>query len=213
MAREEFVVQECGIGDFIQFLRGQHRAVIDTKDESILFNASVFDPPAGAVGYRRQAYFKASSFMVLDFDDGDLSPEAFEQIFWSEAGRGRKRSFVICNSFSRCAATPNKFRVILFYKRPATTLQQHQAVYDAIVARLKEHDFSAESARLDPACRSGVPIFLSSVHQSRPSRVGFLCRTRNEGKGLGAMRHRPGDVRQDRSTGSSEAGGELDHRR
>ena len=97
--------------------------------------------------------------MVLDFDNGDLSPEEFDRIFWSEAGRGQKRSFVICNSFSRCEATPNKFRVILFYKRPATTLQQHEAVYDAIVSRLEENGYSAKSAKLDPACRSGVQSF------------------------------------------------------
>jgi hypothetical protein len=97
--------------------------------------------------------------MVLDFDDGDLSPGEFERIFWSEAGRGQKRSFVICNSFSRCEATPNKFRVILFYKRPAATLQQHEAVYDAIVSRLEENGYTATSAKLDPGCKSGVQTF------------------------------------------------------
>ena len=49
--------------------------------------------------------------------------------------------------------------MILFYKRPATTLQQHEAVYDAIVARLEEHGYTTELARLDPACKSGVQSF------------------------------------------------------
>jgi hypothetical protein len=49
--------------------------------------------------------------------------------------------------------------VILFYKRPATTLQQHEAVYDATVSRLEENGYSAKSAKLDPACRSGVQSF------------------------------------------------------
>jgi hypothetical protein len=157
------------ISDFLTFLRGQHRAVIDRKEESILFNPCVFVPPQGGEGYRRKDYFKESSFMVLDFDNGDLSPREFDRIFWSEAGRGQKRSFVICNSFSRCEATLNKFRVILFYKRPATTLQEHEAVYDAIVSRLEENGYSAKSAKLDPACRSGVQSFYlpctNRVHQ------------------------------------------------
>ena len=49
--------------------------------------------------------------------------------------------------------------MILFYKRPATTLQQHEAVYDAIVSRLEENGYTAKSAKLDPACRSGVQSF------------------------------------------------------
>jgi hypothetical protein len=159
MHRDEFVSKEGSIGDFLTFLRGQHRAVIDSKEESTLFNPCIFEPPHGGEGYRRKDYFKESSFMVLDFDNGDLSPEEFDRIFWSEAGRGQKRSFVICNSFSRCEALPNKFRVILFYKRPATTLQQHEAVYDATVSRLEENGYSAKSAKLDPACRSGVQSF------------------------------------------------------
>ena len=159
MRRDEFVSKEGSISDFLTFLRGQHRAVIDSKEELTLFNPCVFEPPQDGEGYRRKEYFKESSFMVLDFDNGDLSPGEFDRIFWSEAGRGQKRSFLICNSSSRCEATPYKFRVILFYKRPATTLQQHEAVYDAIVSRLEENGYSAKSAKLDPACRTGVQSF------------------------------------------------------
>ena len=42
------------------FLRGQHRAVIESKEESILFNPCVFEPPQGEEGYRRKGYFKES---------------------------------------------------------------------------------------------------------------------------------------------------------
>jgi hypothetical protein len=115
--------------------------------------------------------------MVLDFDNGDLLPKDFERIFWSEAGRGQKRSFLICNSFSRCEATLNKFRVILFYKRPATTLQQHEAVYDAIVSRLEENGYSAKSTKLDPACRSGVQSFyLPCTNRSHQEWAFFATR-------------------------------------
>ncbi len=153
------MTREFTIHEFVAFLKVQYRAVIERKEESQLFNASVFDPPEGADGFRKKEYFRASSFMALDFDNGNLSKDDFVRIFWTEAGRGQKRSFLICNSFSRCEALPNKFRVILFYKRLAWSLHQHEAVYDAVVDRLAEHGYSAKSAKLDPACKSGVQSF------------------------------------------------------
>ena len=95
----------------------------------------------------------------MDFDDGDLTPEQFIDIFWKKAGAAQKRSFLICNSYSRSAEKPNRFRVILLYRRPATALEQHQAVYDAIVSRLAEAGYSEEAAGLDRTCRSGVQSF------------------------------------------------------
>jgi hypothetical protein len=122
-------------------------------------------------------YFKQSSFLLLDFDGGNLSPEDFERIFWMTAGRGLKRSFVICNSFHRCAATPNKFRVVMFYKRPATSLEQHKAVYKAIVARLEEHGFTAESSKLDPQCKTGVQsYYLPCTNGDHPKWAFFAAR-------------------------------------
>jgi hypothetical protein len=59
---------------------------------------------------------------VLDFDGGALSPEAFEEIFWTKAERGQRHSFIICNSFSCSPEAPNKYRVIFFYLRPALAL-------------------------------------------------------------------------------------------
>ena len=152
-------VAQLSIPDFVAFLRTQAKVVRDKKTESLLFNPCLFDPPENAPGYRRKDYFRQSSFLVLDFDDGNLSPEEFERIFWHDAGRGQKRSFVICNSFSRSPQNPNKFRVILFYKRPATSLEQHEAVFDAVVTRLQDHGYTPESAKLDPSCRSGVQSF------------------------------------------------------
>ncbi len=49
-----------------------------------------------------------------------------------------------------------KFPVILFYKHLAWSLHGHEAVYDAVV---EEHGCSAKSAKLDPACKSGVQSF------------------------------------------------------
>ena len=155
----EHLVKELSINDFLALLRKQAKAVRDRKEDAAFFNPCVFEPPPGSSGYRKIDYFRQSSFLVLDFDDGNLSPEEFERIFWHEAKRGQKRSFVICNSFSRSPDKPNKFRVLLFYKRPAMSLFQHKAVLESVVARLEKHGYSKQSAKLDPACWSGVQSF------------------------------------------------------
>ena len=42
------------------------------------------------------------------------------------------------------------------FKRPAVSIDEYQAVYDAIVERLKENGCEPEVIRLDPVFRSGV---------------------------------------------------------
>ena len=155
----QFKVQLLGYQDFIKLLRTSSKALVDAKEKQYLFNSTIFKPPDEAMGYRRKEYFYCSFFIVLDFDDGNLSPEQFIDLFWQKAGVAQKRSFLICNTYSRSAETPNRFRVILLYRRPATTLEQHQAVYDAIVGRLAEAGYSEEAAGLDRNCRSGVQSF------------------------------------------------------
>ena len=154
-----FHVAELSIPEFKAFLKKQAAACRDNKTDLVLFNAATFDPPQGAEGYRRQEHFKQSSFLVLDFDNGALSPERFVEIFWSKARWGRKRSFVICNSFSRSAEQPNRFRVILFYKRPATSIEQHKAIVADVIGRLEANGFPNSSHGLDPNCKSGVQSF------------------------------------------------------
>ena len=172
--RQEFLQRGGSISDFVAFFKARASEPLKAKDESLLFNPCIFDPQEGATGYRRKEHFKQSSFLVLDFDDGSLSPEDFIKIFWTEAKRGTKRSFVICNTFSRTPQTPNKFRVIMFYKQPATTLEQHRAVYDLVLARLGESGYSASDAKLDHACRSGVQSFyLPCTNKKHPEQAIF----------------------------------------
>ncbi|MGJ0508329.1 MAG: DEAD/DEAH box helicase family protein [Methylocystis sp.] len=172
--RDDFFPWYGTIEEFLQFLREQHKAVIEEKSESVFFNPCLFDPPEGAEGYRRKDYFVASSMMVLDFDGGDLSPEKFEEIFWSKARRGQKRSFAICNSFSRSEKLPNKFRVFMFYRRPVTSFEQHLAIYNAIVSRLEENGYTAASAKLDKACKAGNQSFYLPCTNRRSQEWAFF---------------------------------------
>src|SRR4051794_3850273 len=98
-----------------------------------------------------------------------LAPEEFEPIFWHEAGLLRRRSFVICNSFSRSPEMPNKFRVIMPFKSPALSIDEFQAVHDAIVERLAEDGFDKSKSGLDPQCRSGVqPFYIPCTNRQFP---------------------------------------------
>ena len=102
---------------FIREMKELSKTLIDDKEEDTwLWIPSTFDPAKGASGYRTEENFVASYFLVLDFDGGDLSPEAFEDIFWRKAKKGQRHPFIIHNSFNRRAENPNKFHVILPYK-------------------------------------------------------------------------------------------------
>ena len=83
---DEFLVHPFQTEDFVEFLKQQSLAIVKKKSDKLLFNPCLFEPPDGADGYRRMDYFKQSSFLVLDFDDGELSPEKFASIFWDDAG-------------------------------------------------------------------------------------------------------------------------------
>lgn len=155
---EQFRSVNLPLSQFIKALRQQSKAPIDTKEEQYLFNPATFISREGE-SFRTQASFGSSSAMVLDFDDGNLSPERFKGIFWNDVTGPLRTSFIICNSFSRSPERPNKFRVILPYCKPAQSIAEHQAVYDSIVARLEESGFTRASAKLDLACRSGVQSF------------------------------------------------------
>ena len=187
--RDEFHVGELSIHDFVAFLKKQASAFQDSKDDLTLFNSSVFEPPRGAEGYRRQDYFRRSSFLVLDFDNGELSPEQFIGIFWSKARRGQKRSFLICNSLSRSLQQPNRFRVIMFYKRPATSIGQHEAILADVIRRLELNGF--------PDARTGsIRIANRAFSRSTcPGRTGsirslaFFEDIRPEDARARAMRH------------------------
>jgi hypothetical protein len=54
---EEFVTHKWTVHEFVSFLKGQHRAVIERKEESALFNPCVFAPPEGVDGFRQKAVF------------------------------------------------------------------------------------------------------------------------------------------------------------
>ena len=119
---DDHSTDELSIQSFIQRLKTMSKAPLRKRDEGSFFNAADFDHQLSGVGYRTIANFVSPSFMALDFNSGELSPDRFVEIFDTKAGRGRKVPFVICNSFGRKPGDLNRFRVILFYKKPAKSI-------------------------------------------------------------------------------------------
>ncbi len=167
-SRREFSDHRLTISDLMAFLREQSRRKVTKKAEG-LFNLSVFDPPEGTDDYRTLEHFQSASGLVLDFDDGEMSPQEFERIFWSEAGRGRKISFVLMNTFSRRADRLNKFRVVIPFRRPAKSVEEFHAAYDYILRRIEERGYrkppripngpDLDAGGLDRSSRSPTQIF------------------------------------------------------
>lgn len=86
---------------------------VEVKDNTWLFNGSIFGKLAEEYGTRRlQENMALSTFVVLDIDDGELTPEEFHRIFTEDY----PHSHIMMNSFSRSELQPNRFRAIFFVK-------------------------------------------------------------------------------------------------
>ena len=103
--------------------------IISTKDESVLFNGVTYKTEQS----RALSNVDYASLVVVDIDDGDLSPEEFKAIFTQKT----KHSFFMCNSFSRSEAKPNNYRVVFFIKQVVTDeiYREVQAYIQRIIAQ------------------------------------------------------------------------------
>lgn len=171
---DDFVEVTMSTGDFIANLRMASKTLLEEKERTYMFNPTSFVLAPGEDGLRRLANFSKSSFMVLDFDDGNLSPDEFINLFGETAPAHDRLSFVICNSFSRSPEQSNRFRVIIFYTRPATSIEQHHSVYDYLCARLARSGLDERSSGLDKNCRTGVHSFyMPCTNRQYPDRAFF----------------------------------------
>jgi hypothetical protein len=80
--------------------------IISAKDENLLFNGVTYKTEES----RALSNVDYASIVVVDIDDGDLSPEKFKEIFTKKV----KHSFFMCNSFSRSIEKPNNYRAVFF---------------------------------------------------------------------------------------------------
>jgi len=139
------------------YLKKSSKVVTNDKFSHPLINSSIFSEQGN--NQRTNDDFIQSNMIILDFDDGDISIQDFEEIFHLNAVRGQMRSIIICNSFSACDATPNKFRVFMPLSRPVTSIDDYKAVFDNVLARLVHHGYTMESMALDSKSRSPVQSY------------------------------------------------------
>jgi hypothetical protein len=171
---KDFIFCPCNHQELISNFRTFARTPI-AKKERFLFIPARFDPSLDPEkGYRTQANFHSASMLVLDFDNGSLSPEKFVELFWSKAGRGQKRSFILCNTFSRSPEEPNRFRAILFFKSPARSIAEYQAVFDSVILRIVEGGYPVAEMGIDMTSRSGVqPYYIPCTNRAHPGHAFF----------------------------------------
>jgi len=96
--------------EFVKTMQGIHtNHIIRTKDESILFNGVKYKTEQS----RALTNTDYASLVVVDIDDGDLSPKQFRDIFSDQY----PHSFFMCNSYSRSVEKPNNYRAVFFIKQ------------------------------------------------------------------------------------------------
>ena len=81
------------------------------------------------------------------------------RLFGTKARTYERHSFLICNTFSRSADMPNKFRVIMFFKRPARSVGAYRACFDYVENRLEAAGFPPNLSGLDSNSRKPTQLF------------------------------------------------------
>jgi hypothetical protein len=157
-------------------MRSLSKKTITKKSERFLLNPITYNlDEEGKL--RKKDNFEEASMLILDFDNGYLSPQDFVKLFWDEAGSYQKRSFIICNTFRRSKEQPNRFRVFLPYIKPAKSLEEHQAVYSSIVRRLEQNGFSKDSTKIDDSAVNGTqPFFAPATNREHPDGHLFIAK-------------------------------------
>lgn len=144
---------------FIRLLRTSSKTIRRTKTEAGLINAGIYENRVDLgpdESIKREDNFIQSSFLMLDFDKGTITPEQFISMFGNKAPLEDRLPFVITNTFSTSPAAPNRFRVFVFFASPALSIQEHNATYDHMVYLLNEKGWTKEQLGLDTATRSPV---------------------------------------------------------
>ena len=160
------------------------KKAVRNKDDVILFNPCIFRVPDDGASPKQDKNFLIASCLVFDFDNGSFSPEDFIRLFWTQPGDHRKRSFMICNSFSRAPAKPNKFRVIIPFLRPVWSKEVFQAIHDQFVDRMMRGWILAGKLRIGRWMPKSISVLLRSLPQPPISRLRLLSFVRHGSKGV-----------------------------
>lgn len=172
---------------FNEFAKEMHtlsKKIVTDKNDSLLINPIRYHVNDDGK-YRLQNNFRSANMLALDFDGGTFTQQDFIDTFSDKAGRGQKRSFIITNSFSNSPLKPNRFRVYMAYKNPATTYSEHKAVFESIYkALLDKTGLTPEELGCDRSAANGTqPFRAPCTNRDYPNYAFFESRNTDK-KGI-----------------------------
>ena len=144
------------------------------KEEARYFNPCTFVNSGSLYRFKTTENFVSASAIVLDFDEGDMSPQMFEKMFWLEADKLDKMSFMICNSFSHRIGGPYHFHVIVPLREPITSVDDYTRYVDYFRARLDALLPAEIKSGLDPHSRNAVHTYLLPCKNSHYPEDAFF---------------------------------------
>lgn len=140
-------VQGGGASGFIEFLKTCSHLGFESKERVPLFSPATFDP-AKAEGKRRGLDNIVSvQNLLLDFENGDLRPEALSEIF-------PELEMVVTNTYNHTKEAP-RFRVVIMTEH-AVQPDVYEALWDEIDARLEEAGYCRTPLKNPNYSRSGL---------------------------------------------------------
>ncbi|MBL4898658.1 MAG: hypothetical protein JKX76_03300 [Colwellia sp.] len=156
---KETVTENCTVQQFVKRLKISHSQQVHNCDCRERISPGVLASIDSGMDIRRRkirknnSTFSHANVMVLDFDgneqsnfEGSISPKKFEKLFspkrQSVAKNTIKHSYVICSRHDTSDQNPFKFRVFMFFKQPANSIEEYAACYRYVNERLSQHGFS-----------------------------------------------------------------------
>lgn len=109
-------------------------------------------------GIRWKNNFRAATAITLDFDGG-LSVDCLDDILWTMASAAEKIAFIAYSTFSHNEAR-NRFRAIVFLKRPIFTTEAYRYMVEVLIKRIVKAGISREKIALDSGCVSGNKCYV-----------------------------------------------------
>ncbi len=134
------------IETFVEFLKHLHGRSFQTKDDNILISPAIFDPKkANRKTKRGLDNIVAMRHLWLDFENGDLSPNEFAQLF-------PQIRLLIFNTYNHTKEKP-RFRVFIPLSK-LLTAAEYEILWDAVAAKIEAAGYSVRQSGDGP--RSGI---------------------------------------------------------
>jgi hypothetical protein len=159
--------------DFIELLGYFNRQVSSNKEDNALIAPAIFDPAIavktadGKIAKRGRNNIVYCRHLWLDFENGDLSPEGFAELFPNV-------KMVLMNSFNHGPESP-RFRVVML-TTTRVTADVHEFLFDQVEAKLKDAGYVCKPAKgsnykrsgLDRSKRSATSLFFLPCQAKNP---------------------------------------------